>query len=69
MTIITVVALKMLKEKATENLQAVFDGEACLLEEFDHPNIAEWYRREANVFPHRALIQWRCLKRCSFQQS
>lgn len=33
------VAVKMLKEEASEDLQADFEREACLLVEFDHPNI------------------------------
>ena len=35
------VAVKMLKEEATEDLQADFEREACLLAEFDHPNIVK----------------------------
>ena len=35
------VAVKMLKEEATEDLQADFEREACLLSEFDHPNIVK----------------------------
>ena len=35
------VAVKMLKEEATENLQADFEREACLLADFDHPNIVK----------------------------
>ncbi|CAG7835412.1 unnamed protein product [Allacma fusca] len=37
----TMVAVKMLKEEATEDLQADFEREACLLAEFDHPNIVK----------------------------
>jgi receptor tyrosine kinase len=35
------VAVKMLKEEATEDLQTDFEREACLLAEFDHPNIVK----------------------------
>jgi receptor tyrosine kinase len=35
------VAVKMLKEEAAEDLQADFEREACLLAEFDHPNIVK----------------------------
>ncbi|CAL8077742.1 unnamed protein product [Orchesella dallaii] len=35
----TMVAVKMLKEEASDDLQADFEREACLLVEFDHPNI------------------------------
>jgi len=35
------VAVKMLKEEATDDLQADFEREACLLAEFDHPNIVK----------------------------
>lgn len=35
------VAVKMLKEEATQDLQADFEREACLLAEFDHPNIVK----------------------------
>jgi len=37
----TMVAVKMLKEEATEDLQSDFEREACLLAEFDHPNIVK----------------------------
>ncbi|KAK5639427.1 hypothetical protein RI129_011919 [Pyrocoelia pectoralis] len=37
----TVVAVKMLKEEASEDLQEDFEKEACLLSEFDHPNIVK----------------------------
>ncbi|CAG0892811.1 unnamed protein product [Cyprideis torosa] len=35
----TIVAVKALKEEATPDLVANFEKEACLLAEFDHPNI------------------------------
>lgn len=35
----TLIAVKMLKEEATEDLQSDFEKEACLMSEFDHPNI------------------------------
>ncbi|KAG8236464.1 hypothetical protein J437_LFUL016385 [Ladona fulva] len=35
----TLVAVKMLKEEASEDLQVDFEREACLLAEFDHPHI------------------------------
>ncbi|XP_050308533.1 tyrosine-protein kinase transmembrane receptor Ror2 [Anthonomus grandis grandis] len=35
----TIVAVKMLKDDASEDMQEDFEKEACLLSEFDHPNI------------------------------
>jgi len=35
------VAVKMLKEEATEDLVRDFEREACILAEFDHPNIVK----------------------------
>lgn len=37
----TNVAVKMLKEEASEDLLVDFEREACLLAEFDHPNIVK----------------------------
>ncbi|CAH0553754.1 unnamed protein product [Brassicogethes aeneus] len=37
----TVVAVKMLKDDASEDMQDDFEKEACLLSEFDHPNIVK----------------------------
>ncbi|KAL0267927.1 UNVERIFIED_CONTAM: hypothetical protein PYX00_010058 [Menopon gallinae] len=37
----TLVAVKMLKEEASVDLQVDFEREACLLAEFDHPNIVK----------------------------
>ncbi|XP_022205112.1 tyrosine-protein kinase transmembrane receptor Ror2 [Nilaparvata lugens] len=37
----TLVAVKMLKDEASEDLQEDFEREACLLAEFDHPNIVK----------------------------
>ncbi|XP_023232872.1 tyrosine-protein kinase transmembrane receptor Ror2-like [Centruroides sculpturatus] len=37
----TMVAVKMLKEEATEDLQSDFEREACLMAEFDHTNIVK----------------------------
>lgn len=37
----TMVAVKMLKEEASEDLQDDFEKEACLLAEFEHPNIVK----------------------------
>ncbi|CAH1394197.1 unnamed protein product [Nezara viridula] len=37
----TLVAVKMLKEEASDDLQLDFEREACLLAEFDHPNIVK----------------------------
>ncbi len=37
----TMVAVKMLKEEATEDLVRDFEREACILAEFDHPNIVK----------------------------
>lgn len=37
----TVVAVKMLKDDATDDMQEDFEKEACLLSEFDHPNIVK----------------------------
>ncbi|XP_028148238.1 tyrosine-protein kinase transmembrane receptor Ror2 [Diabrotica virgifera virgifera] len=37
----TIVAVKMLKEDASEDMQEDFEKEACLLAEFDHPNIVK----------------------------
>lgn len=37
----TIVAVKMLKEEASNDLQVDFEREACLLSEFDHPNIVK----------------------------
>lgn len=37
----TMVAVKMLKEEATEDLQTDFEREACLMSEFDHGNIVK----------------------------
>lgn len=37
----TIVAVKMLKDEATEDLTEDFEREACLLSEFEHPNIVK----------------------------
>lgn len=37
----TNVAVKMLKDEATDDLLSDFEREACLLSEFDHPNIVK----------------------------
>lgn len=37
----TNIAVKMLKEEASEDLLVDFEREACLLAEFDHPNIVK----------------------------
>lgn len=37
----TFVAVKMLKDEASQDLQVDFEREACLLAEFDHPNIVK----------------------------
>ncbi|XP_022235403.1 tyrosine-protein kinase transmembrane receptor Ror2-like [Limulus polyphemus] len=37
----TMIAVKMLKEEAAEDLQTDFEREACLLADFDHPNIVK----------------------------
>ncbi|XP_055707483.1 tyrosine-protein kinase transmembrane receptor Ror2 isoform X2 [Phlebotomus papatasi] len=37
----TLVAVKMLKDDASQDLQVDFEREACLLAEFDHPNIVK----------------------------
>lgn len=37
----TLVAVKMLKDEASPDLQVDFEREACLLAEFDHPNIVK----------------------------
>lgn len=37
----TLVAVKMLKEDASSDLQVDFEREACLLSEYDHPNIVK----------------------------
>lgn len=37
----TIVAVKMLKDDASQDLQVDFEREACLLAEFDHPNIVK----------------------------
>lgn len=37
----TLVAVKMLKDEASEDLQLDFEREACLLAEFEHPNIVK----------------------------
>lgn len=37
----TIVAVKMLKEEATDDLQSDFEREACLMSEFNHPNIVK----------------------------
>ncbi|UYV73085.1 MUSK [Cordylochernes scorpioides] len=37
----TMVAVKMLKDEASEDLQTDFEREACLMAEFDHPNIVK----------------------------
>ncbi|XP_047514310.1 tyrosine-protein kinase transmembrane receptor Ror2 [Pieris napi] len=37
----TLVAVKMLKDEASHDLQLDFEREACLLAEFDHPNIVK----------------------------
>jgi len=39
----TTVAVKMLKEEATEDMAADFEREALILSEFDHPNIVKLY--------------------------
>eukprot|EP00092_Neocalanus_flemingeri_P007963 GFUD01008591.1.p1 GENE.GFUD01008591.1~~GFUD01008591.1.p1 ORF type:complete len:925 (+),score=155.82 GFUD01008591.1:42-2816(+) len=39
----TTVAVKMLKEEATDDMQADFEREALILSEFDHPNIVKLY--------------------------
>ena len=47
----TMVAVKMLKEEASDDLQRDFEKEASLLAEFDHPNIVKLLvRRSANIF-------------------
>lgn len=37
----TLVAVKMLKDEASQDMQVDFEREACLLAEFDHPNIVK----------------------------
>lgn len=37
----TIVAVKMLKDDASDDMQEDFEKEACLLSEFDHPNIVK----------------------------
>ncbi|KAJ8984254.1 hypothetical protein NQ317_007486 [Molorchus minor] len=37
----TIVAVKMLKDDASDDMQDDFEKEACLLAEFDHPNIVK----------------------------
>lgn len=37
----TICAVKMLKDDASQDLQVDFEREACLLAEFDHPNIVK----------------------------
>lgn len=37
----TLVAVKMLKDDASQDMQVDFEREACLLSEFDHPNIVK----------------------------
>lgn len=37
----TLVAVKMLKDEASQDMQSDFEREACLLAEFDHPNIVK----------------------------
>lgn len=37
----SIVAVKMLKDDASQDLQVDFEREACLLSEFDHPNIVK----------------------------
>ncbi|RWS01229.1 tyrosine-protein kinase transmembrane receptor Ror2-like protein [Dinothrombium tinctorium] len=37
----TMVAVKMLKDEASEDLRADFEREACLMADFDHPNIVK----------------------------
>lgn len=37
----SIVAVKMLKDDASQDLQVDFEREACLLAEFDHPNIVK----------------------------
>lgn len=37
----TLVAVKMLKDEASSDMQVDFEREACLLSEFDHPNIVK----------------------------
>lgn len=37
----TMVAVKMLKEEATEDLLNDFENEACMMAKFDHPNIVK----------------------------
>lgn len=37
----TMVAVKMLKDEATEDMQQDFEREACLMADFDHPNIVK----------------------------
>eukprot|EP00090_Calanus_glacialis_P001913 TRINITY_DN11429_c0_g1_i1.p1 TRINITY_DN11429_c0_g1~~TRINITY_DN11429_c0_g1_i1.p1 ORF type:complete len:925 (-),score=149.21 TRINITY_DN11429_c0_g1_i1:197-2971(-) len=39
----TTVAVKMLKEEATDDMAADFEREAMILSEFDHPNIVKLY--------------------------
>ena len=39
----TTVAVKMLKEEASEDMAADFEKEALILSEFDHPNIVKLY--------------------------
>lgn len=37
----TMIAVKMLKDEASDDLQSDFEREACLMAEFDHPNIVK----------------------------
>ena len=37
----TTVAVKMLKDDATDDMQSDFEREALILSEFDHPNIVK----------------------------
>ena len=39
----TTVAVKMLKEDATDDMQSDFEREALILSEFDHPNIVKLF--------------------------
>lgn len=39
--VFTMVAVKMLKDEASEEIEKDFEREACLMSEFDHPNIVK----------------------------
>jgi len=56
----TTVAVKMLKEEATDDMQSDFEKEALILSEFDHANIVKLYGVCAIGKPMCLLFEYMC---------